>query len=270
MTAPVARYGVARQVAAASDTEFAVEELRTNGFTVLERIAHDTVPQLSAAFDGAMARTQAAAGGAAQLAAIDEHNTLRAALAHDREFLALAATPSMLEVVRALMGDYVVLSQQNGIRNPPHGAPYNQAAWHRDLPYQHFTASRPLAINALFCLDDFTLENGPTYVLPGTHRQEEFPSDRFVARHARPVTAAAGSFILLDAMLYHTGSRNGSAAARRAVNHVYTIPLLRQQIDLPAFLGPDYTADPALRRLLGYGLETPRSDLDYLAGRAAR
>jgi len=86
-----------------------------------------------------------------------------------------------------------VLNQQNGVINPPHSERYNQGAWHRDLPYQHFVSSRPLAINALFCLDQFTIENGATKVLPASHRQEAFPSDDFVQSQATPVTAPAGS-----------------------------------------------------------------------------
>ena len=39
---------------------------------------------------------------------------------------------------------------------------HHQSAFHRDLPYQHFTSSRPIAINALFCADEFTNENGAT------------------------------------------------------------------------------------------------------------
>ena len=76
--------------------------------------------------------------------------------------------------------------------------------------------------------------------------------------------------IVLDCMLYHSGAPNRSAAERRAVNQVYTSPILRQQIDLPAFLGDDFTDDPSLRRLLGYEVTTPRSDAEYFAMRRAK
>jgi ectoine hydroxylase-related dioxygenase (phytanoyl-CoA dioxygenase family) len=101
-------------------------------------------------------------------------------LAYEPIFLELAANPRILKICRTLVADYVTLNQQNGIINPPNGQRYNQAAWHRDLPYQHFTSSRPLAINALFCIDAFTVENGATKVLPASHREEAFPSDAFI------------------------------------------------------------------------------------------
>ena len=67
-----------------------------------------------------------------------------------------------------------------------------------------------MAINALFCLDAFTTENGATLVLPATHKQEEFPSDRFVEASAAQVCAPSGSYIVLDCMLYHSGAPNRS------------------------------------------------------------
>ena len=144
------------------------------------------------------------------------------------------------------------------------------SAWHRDLPYQHFVSSRPLAVNALFCLDPFTIDNGATQVLPASHRQEAFPSDRFVEAEAVTIVAPAGSFIILDCMMFHSGGVNITDRSRRAVNHVYSIPLLRQQIDLPAALGETFAAGGELRKLLGYDVRTPRSVAEYLATRARR
>jgi ectoine hydroxylase-related dioxygenase (phytanoyl-CoA dioxygenase family) len=138
------------------------------------------------------------------------------------------------------------------------------------LPYQHFVSSRPLAINALFCLDPFTIENGATRVLPASHRQEAFPSDRFVESEAATIAAPAGSFIILDCMMFHSGGVNVTDRSRRAVNHVYSIPLLRQQIDLPDALGETFVTDGELRKLLGYDVRTPRSAAGYLAGRAKK
>ena len=154
--------------------------------------------------------------------------------------------------------------------NPPRSERYNQGAWHRDLPYQHFVSLRPLAINALFCLDPFTIENGATKVLPASHQREAFPSDRFIETEALAIIAPAGSFIILDCMTFHSGGINTTDRPRRAVNHVYSIPLFRQQIDLPVALGETFVADRELRELLGYDVRTPRSIGEYMAGRIGK
>jgi ectoine hydroxylase-related dioxygenase (phytanoyl-CoA dioxygenase family) len=261
-------YGVLRRVAAEDDLDHACETLSTVGYAVLDGgYTPAELDDLSAAFDAAQQRSEEAAGGREVMRQLDEHNTIRVAFHHDRRLLALATNPRALAVVRRAISEYVVLSQQNGIINPANAAEYNQGSWHRDLPYQHVVFSRPMAINALFCVDDFTLENGATIVLPATHKQEEFPSPRFVQSAALQITAPRGSYILLDCMTYHTGATNRTAKDRRAVNHVYTSPIIRQQIDLPALLGESFTEDLDVRQLLGYEVKTPRSLSEYFASR---
>jgi len=268
---PPRLYGVNEQTKSESDVERACESIRQLGYGIIDG-GYDAewLTSLSKAFDRAQDRHHREHGGADALTAIDEHNTIRLPLAYESLFLDLATNSKILEICRGLITGYAILNQQNGIINPPNGMRYNQGAWHRDLPYQHFVSSRPLAINALFCLDGFTIENGATMVLPASHRLEAFPSDHFVGTQAASITAPAGSFIVLDCMVFHSGGVNVSAKPRRAVNHVYTIPLLRQQIDLPAALGEDFAASPDLRRLLGYDVRQPRSVTEYLASRAPK
>ena len=158
----------------------------------------------------------------------------------------------------------------NGIVNPAGAAAYSQSPFHRDLPYQHFVSSRPLAINALFCVDPFTEENGATWVIPASHKEEAFPSEPVLRAVRRQVAAPAGSFLVLDCMVWHGGGVNRSVRDRRAVNHLYTIAMMRQQIDLPAFLGDGFTQDPAIRQLLGFLHPQPRSEWEYLATQAAK
>ena len=178
-------------------------------------------------------------------------------------FLDLARNETILAIARRLLGDYVVLGQQNGIVNPPNAVRYNQSAFHRDLPYQHFVSSRPLAINALFCIDPFTVENGATHVIPASHKSEAFPSDAMVEASEISVSAKSGSFIVLDCMVFHCGGVNTTDRQRRAVNHVYSVPILRQQIELSSELGDKYTDDPDTRRFLGYDVRTPASVSAY-------
>ncbi|MGM4872157.1 phytanoyl-CoA dioxygenase family protein [Bradyrhizobium sp. 956_D2_N1_5] len=255
----VARYGVHAQAQSSNALDRAIEQIKLLGFAVVDGgFDAEALRRLADAFDRVLESTQDRYGGREELKRIDEHNTIRVPLAHDRLFLDLAMNANVLEICRRLIADYIILNQQNGIINPPNAQQYNQAAYHRDLPYQHFVSSRPLAINALFCLDPFTLQNGSTLVVPASHKEEAFPSDLTVEALQRTVTAPAGSFLVLDAMVFHRGGVNQTSSPRRAVNHLYTIPLMRQQIDLPSFLGPEYTDDEQTRRLLGYGVQTPR------------
>jgi ectoine hydroxylase-related dioxygenase (phytanoyl-CoA dioxygenase family) len=264
----VERYGVHLQTPEGDSSDRAVEMLRLLGYAVIDSgYSSEELEQFAAAFERAKALLYERNGGRDELERIDEQNTIRVPMALEPSFLKLACNDAVLAVCRRLIGDYIVLTQQNGIINPPSGQHYNQGAYHRDLPFQHFVSSRPLAINALFCLDEFTAANGATYVLPASHKQEAFPSDAVVLGTQVQTCAPAGSYILLDGLTYHSGAVNQTERGRRAVNHVYSVPIIRPQIDLPAVLGPDFASDPSVRRLLGYELEVPTSVEAYYAKR---
>jgi ectoine hydroxylase-related dioxygenase (phytanoyl-CoA dioxygenase family) len=267
----IRRYGVGEQRVSTTMIDRTIEQVSLLGFAVVDAgYTHRQIEDFAAAFDRAARRMEDQHGGPAALAAIDEHHTIRLPMLYERVFLELALNPIVLEIVRRMIGDYVILNQQNGVTNPPSGTPYSQGRYHRDLPYQHFVASRPLGLTALFCLDSFTTENGATWVIPGSHKQEAFPSDAVVEASQIQATAAAGSFIVLDSMAFHAGGVNRTSGQRRAVNQVFTIPLIKQQIALSSALGDAFASDPAHRRLLGYEVSVPRDVAAYYASRRAK
>ena len=227
------------------------EELKWRGSTVLEGVlSKDELREAADRLDEVYAR-QSEAKGEKYLEEIGEKNLARMPLLFDDWFLKLPTNPGLLEFVRRVLGDYVVLHLQNGIINQPKKT-HHQSSWHRDLPYQEWTSSMPLALGCLFCIDPFTKETGGTVVLPFSHKMEIFPSQEYVSRFERTVNAEAGSVIVFDAMLFHRAGANISSGPRRAINHVFTMPLFKQQIDLPRALEGKYRDDPELSQLLGY------------------
>ena len=190
----------------------------------------------------------------------------RCLLAYDEYFLAIATNEKVLRIVRSMLGDYFTILQQNAVINAPTGMHF-QSAWHRDLAYQHFVASRPLAIRALFCIDDLSEVTGGTYFLPGSHKTEAFPSREFIAANERTITAKAGSALVFDSMTYHRGGVNRSNGLRRGVNHFFGLPFIKQQISFPQSLRGKYKDDPALSRFLGYDTEAAESVLYWRTNR---
>jgi ectoine hydroxylase-related dioxygenase (phytanoyl-CoA dioxygenase family) len=225
------RYGIKQQVPSGDAISRAVESLALVGYAVVDSgLGENQRTKLAERFDHVQQTVQAEQGRA-RLEAIDEQNTIRAPLSRDDLFLDLAQNSNVLRICKLVFGDSFVLSQQNGVINPPN-ARYNQGAYHRDLPYQHFVASRPIAINALYCIDAFTLENGATKLVPASHKVEAFPSDEVVSQLEISILAPAGSFLVLDCMTFHSGGANRTQTPRRAVNHIYSLPFVKQQINL--------------------------------------
>ncbi len=265
----VSSYGVLEAPEAGDDTDLKVEELTRIGYTVVESGLPDAkLDAMRARLETVYAR-QAAELTAASLDATNDADVARCLIAYDECFFELAVNPALLAFCTRLFGESFVLLQQNGVINRPSRAHY-QLKWHRDLPFQHWVASRPVAVAALFCLDPFNATTGGTYALPGSQRHESFPSDAFVRRHQHVMTAAPGSFIVMDALMYHRTGKNQSEQIRRGVNHLIGLPFLAQQIDIPRMLGGAHAGDPVLARYLGYKWNPAASIEDWRTGRITR
>jgi ectoine hydroxylase-related dioxygenase (phytanoyl-CoA dioxygenase family) len=71
-------------------------------------------------------------------------------------------------------------------------------------------------------------------------------------------------------MLLHRAGFNRSGILRRAVNHVYTVPIIKQQYDFPAALAPQADWPAELLRLLGHTSHVPRDDHAWRQARLRR
>ena len=264
---PKNKYGVLIQDKPKSEYDEIAEQVRRLGYAILDSgYSKRRLRKISEIFN-ATSTAYLRKFKIRRLAQMGEHNAIRAPLVHGGSmFINLATNPRLLAVLKRLIPGKYILNQQNGVINPPRES-YSQGAWHRDLPYQHFVCSSPIAVNALFCVDAFTEDNGSTFVLPASHRSENFPSDSFVRRNALQITANAGQYIVLDCMLFHGGGFNDTATPRRAVNHVFTIPFFKQQIALPNIM--DQSALTAEQReIFGMNCHEPASVEEFLSHRA--
>ena len=88
--------------------------------------------------------------------------------------------------------------------------------------------------NSVWLLDDFTLENGATRVVPGSHLWGRLPQESMRSPKAAydgevVLTAPAGSVILYNAHIWHGGTANRTVRHRRALHAFYVRRDLRQQ-----------------------------------------
>lgn len=259
-------YGKLTQVECASDIDLYVEEIKNDGFTIIENVlSEDELKNYREKIDEVY-KIQENEFGLEKLTAIKEKNMCRMPLKYDDYFINIATKKIVLDVVEKFLGQFYILNLQNAIINNPNEK-HHQSSWHRDLPYQNYVISNPLSINALFCIDDFSVETGGTIVVPYTHKTEILPSDRYIKKHAVTAVAKAGSVIIFDSMLFHKAGYNSSNIIRRAVNHQYQIPLLKQFYDFPKALKGKFLNDKFLAQLLGYTSQVPLDDVVWRNGR---
>lgn len=128
---------------------------------------------------------------------------------------------------------------------------------HRDLRF--YTGEIPLMLNMLVMLDDFTENNGPTLLLPASHKIEDKPSDQFFFDNALSITGKAGDVLIFNSNVWHASSLNKSNQSRRALPITFTKSSLKQLLDYPRAIGYDKMNlfDEKLQQLLGYHARVP-------------
>jgi len=229
-----------------------IEDMAVRGYSILpDVLSQRQVDELSQKLDQIYQVQCAELDGEHTLDEILDADIVRCPLAYDDAFLSLSTVPEVVDALKALLGDNLVLLMQNGVINRPDRI-QTQTRWHRDLNYQHWVSSAPLAVSVLFCLQDFNRETGGTVVLPASHKVAHLPSSELVGECETQVDATRGSALIFDSMLFHRAGVNQSDRIRRGVNHVVGRPILAQQIDIPALLGDPAPEDAWLAGYLGY------------------
>ena len=130
---------------------------------------------------------------------------------------------------------------------------------HRDI--RGFSSDIPLLLNMLVMLDDFTVENGATLVLPGSHLKAEAPTEEEFRLNAVPITGSAGDIVIWNSNLFHASGINTTQQVRRALPVTFSLPYYKQLLDYPRAVGYDKydSFEASMKRLLGYESRIPES-----------
>ncbi|KAK5684746.1 hypothetical protein LTS10_002820 [Elasticomyces elasticus] len=165
--------------------------------------------------------------------------------------------PEVLAAAHHLLGEIKVHGAN--LRDPVQG--YGHQALHVDVP--KLFPDDWWVLNAVVLLDDMTLENGPTRAVPGSHHWaainvpavnqgksviEKELSDEDKARLPTDLdapfpgevymTGKAGSVMLMNSSMWHSGTLKLSDAPRRVLHLTYTRRDLPQQLVQRDYLTP--------------------------------
>lgn len=112
-------------------------------------------------------------------------------------------------------------------------------------------------VNALWAADDFTIENGATRVVPGSHREpvDREPAPERICYAEMP----RGSVLIYVGSLLHSGGANRTARPRTAITISYALGWLRQAENQYLAIPPAVarTLPQRLQRLAGYAIHAP-------------
>lgn len=244
-------------------TEPVLEALRTDGVAVCPGVldaAH--VASVHAELDGILESTPTGRND------FEGHGTKRIyRLFHKtRAFDDLAIDPVLLGVADGLIGP-AQLSAPTGICIGP-GEPAQ--ILHRDdsiypLPQPH----GEVVLNTMWAFDDFTVANGATRFVAGSHRWEpgRSPGPEEEVVHAE---MPAGSVAFYTGSIWHGGGANDTDRTRLGVILEYAAAWLRPQENHVIGVEPEVVATlpERLQELLGYNIYPPF--VGYVDGRHPR
>lgn len=141
---------------------------------------------------------------------------------------------------------------------------------HRDI--RSFSGDMPLLLNTLVMLDEFTPDNGATYLLTGSHHDADKPSDERFYASAEQALGPAGSILVFNSNLWHSGGNNVTDHPRRSVTPMFCKPYIKPQFDYPRVLGYDKgdTFRPHTRQVIGYNARIPATLEEWYQPRERR
>lgn len=166
-----------------------------------------------------------------------------------------------VQIKHFLDGNYI-LNSLGAVINTKNSGRYVQNI-HRDI--RSFMGDFKTMIQLMVLLDDFTLDNGATYFLSGSHVCEEKPEDDYFYKNADRAVAKKGSIIAFDADLWHAAGKNYTDQPRRVLTMAFTRPYFKPQLDYPRALGYSFgeKLNDHLRQVLGYNARVPENLDEY-------
>jgi ectoine hydroxylase-related dioxygenase (phytanoyl-CoA dioxygenase family) len=151
-----------------------------------------------------------------------------------------------------------IINSFSALDNLPN-QPNFSAIIHRDLRF--YSGEFPIMLNCLLMVDDFTIENGGTYLLPYSHLEERKPSDEEFFQKAIQAVGEKGDMIIFNANMWHSSAPNTTQDHRRAIPITVSRSFMKQLLDYPRAIGYDKMDNFSieLQQLLGYHSRVPAS-----------
>jgi len=188
-------------------------------------------------------------------------------IAKGRVFEEMVQEPTILAIFSRILGTELKLGSYAARPLYPGG---KAQIPHLDYPYWDLydAGTFPRGIDAGFfmncqatvMLDDFTEENGATWVAPGTQTRCAWPDVEAFERLKVQTTGKAGSVMLMTGLLWHGSGENRTDAVRIGLLGQFLPKFVKPMEDQLRSVGPDVVAraSPTLRNLLGVDYPYPQ------------
>jgi ectoine hydroxylase-related dioxygenase (phytanoyl-CoA dioxygenase family) len=234
-----------------------LENIEIKGYTIVENVIPKSECILISSKLDKLNQEQIKEYGEERLKVLKEWGTIRALIEKDDYFVKTILNQTIFKIISKIIGDTAILHLHNGIVTESSIKHWGNK-FHRDFD-KPFYSDKPLSINAFWAIDDFNEKSGGTWVVPFSHKVKDWPSDEYMNKNATQTIASAGSVLIFDSRLIHRGGDNTSGNYRRAINHQYTKPFIKQQIDFPGIMQNRFDLESKISQVLGFWSIPPKT-----------
>lgn len=165
-----------------------IRELEEKGYTIIERaISEDFADQVREEILRALSAHQV--------------STMNWMLYHGRGLEIIAQNPKLMTVIDASLGRGAVIASLSAIRRQagPGFIPIHTDYAHVPEPYPEFSMTGV----GVWAFEDWTVESGPTWIVPGSHRMRRAPRAGEGHKGGVPVEMPKGSVVYFDHGVWH-------------------------------------------------------------------
>lgn len=164
------------------------------------------------------------------------------------------------QAIKHFFGGNFIVNSYGGVINLTDKPSY-VAKIHRDIRF--YSGSFPLMLNMLIMLDDFTLANGATYLLAGSHQREQNPEAEEFYKMSDRAVGKKGTVLFFNSNLWHAAGLNKTSSKRRALTITFTKPFMKPQLDYARAIGYQKVMQLSteLQQMIGFYSRIP-SDLN--------
>ncbi len=168
--------------------------------------------------------------------------------------------PRLQQIVASILGDFWIMYAYTSSSLPPNGENYGSRI-HIDCP--RWIPNYSTNIGVIWALDDFTIQNGATYILPGSHNTKLVPSKELFDNNSVRLTCKKGSLLVFNARVWHKAGINLTNEFRHALTMNICRPFMKQRMDWVRFIPKEITdkLNAQARRIIGFDTRIP-SNLD--------
>ena len=190
-------------------------------------------------------------------------------LVRNIEFAKLLEDEKLNKLVSLLLGDYWIMYAFTSSSLPPHESNFG-GRLHVDSP--RLIDKYPTNVGVIWALDEFTIENGCTKVLPASQHSHIVPTEELFEKNAVPVLCNKGDLVIFNARVWHRAGFNTTENWRHSLTMNCCRPFMKQRMDWVRFI-PKNIADNVneqARRIIGYDTRLPKNLEELFVGEKDR